>query len=96
MPLKNESYCKSYKFINGYPILFLNISQDENKIIDVSKRFKNDYNECLLSYKILDIEFNGTSVYTEDARSFISISKNGILSVIDKNNMSSITIRCML
>ena len=81
MPLKNESYFKSYKFFNGYPVLFLNVSHDENKIIDVSKRFKNDYPECLLSYKILDIAFNGTSVNTKDASSFISISKNGILSV---------------
>ncbi len=51
MPLKNESYFNYYKSIEGYPVLFLNISQNENVNIDLSPRFINDYPEsCSLNY----------------------------------------------
>ena len=51
MPLKNESSFNYYKSIDGYPVLFLNNSQNENINIDISPRFKNDYPEsCTLYY----------------------------------------------
>ena len=60
MPMKNESFYKSYKSVNGYPVLFLNISQKENITIDISSRFKNVYTEsCHLSYKISESDFDG-------------------------------------
>ena len=45
MPLKNESYFNSYKSINGYPVLFLNVSQKDDINADISSRFQNYYSE---------------------------------------------------
>ncbi len=57
MPLKNESSFNSYKSIDGYPVIFLNNSQNENINIDISARFKNDYPEsCTLNYLISKID----------------------------------------
>ena len=81
MPLSNESYFNSFKSINEYPVLFLNISQQENIKVDVSQRFKNDYLECLLSYQISEIYFNGSAIDMTHASSFIFLSSNGIFSV---------------
>ena len=81
MPLSNESYFNSYKSINEYPVLFLNISQKENIKVDVSQRFKNDYPECLLSYQISEIQYNGSAVDMILASSFIFLSSSGILAI---------------
>ena len=60
MPLKNESYFNYYQSMQGYPVLFLNISQKESINVDISPRIINDYSEsCDLSYKIVKIDENG-------------------------------------
>ena len=56
MPLRNETYFNSYKLVNGNPVLFLNISQQDIINTDISSRFKNDYDECHLTYKIIQID----------------------------------------
>ena len=46
--------------MQGYPVLFLNISQKESININISPRIINDYSEsCDLSYKIVKIDENG-------------------------------------
>jgi hypothetical protein len=43
MPSSDEPYYNLYKSIDGYPVLFLNISQKENINVDIKSRFENDF-----------------------------------------------------
>ena len=45
MPLKNESFFSSYKSIDGYPVLFINISQSSSINVNIKQRFNNLFTE---------------------------------------------------
>jgi hypothetical protein len=82
MPLKNESYFNSYKSVNGYPVLFLNVSQKEEVNINIISRFKNKFSEsCKLSFQISYIYFNEEAVNMSLTNDFISLTSNGVFKV---------------